>query len=281
MQSTTRLWILSTLSLSLLFFLLSCFAFIGIVGLFLPRFAAESIPLKVMLRHEVTEPQVKKILLYLQQKPYFRKIEYISSEEGLRKLGLDSSFLAIMDYNNPIPPSIDIYLAHEVVTTERIHQISEEIIQFEEVYEVNFPIVLIQSIEEKKGFFIQILGISIVVFLVIIFWLVYNTTRLHFHSRRLTIRTMQLVGASSGFIRRPFLFRAFFQGLIAGILADFILFLLLTYLDRYVIPLEPLMKQNEIHLLFWIIPLLSVGMNLIATAITINKYLYRSLDEIM
>jgi len=277
----TRLWILTTLSLGLLFFLLSAFAFIGIVGLSLPRFASESIPLKIMLRHEITQPQIEKMLQFLQQQPQFKRIEYISSEKGLQKLGLDSAFLAMMDYNNPIPPSIDAYLSYEAVTAEQIKQISDRLIQMEEVYEVHFPMVLIHNIEEKKAFFFQILGGSALVFLIVIFWLVYSTTRLHFHSRRLAIRTMQLIGASPQFIRRPFLFRAFFQGIVAGILADLLLFAILAYLDQHVIPLGPLMQQEEIHLLFWIIPILSVIMNLLATSITINKYLYRSLEEIM
>ena len=125
-----------------------------------------------------------------------------------------------------------------------------------------------------------VLGALILILLITVVILISNTIKLALFSQRFLIRSMQLVGATKGFIRRPFLWRAFLYGALGGIIASGIIFSLLEYGKNFIEGLQLLYDIELLALLFGSLILLGALMSWLSTYRSINKYLNMSLDEL-
>lgn len=124
------------------------------------------------------------------------------------------------------------------------------------------------------------MGALILILLVTVVILISNTIKLALFSQRFLIRSMQLVGATKGFIRRPFLWRAFLYGALGGVFSSAIIFSLLEYGKNFIEGLQLLYDIELLAMLFGSLILLGALMSWISTYRSINKYLNMSLDEL-
>lgn len=200
----------------------------------LSDFVKQNLTVRMMLSDEVTDPEGEILCQRLQTRPYISDLQYFTRDSVLsglhEELGTDpAEFVG----NNPFPPMIDFQLQADYANTDSLKWISQELQQNAQIAEVEFPENLIDSVNsalKKVGIALLVLAALL---LFISFTLINNTIQLSVFSRRFSIHTMKLVGASWSFIRWPFLRQAVGLGLLSGIIALVVLGAGVYFLFQY------------------------------------------------
>lgn len=184
----------------------------------------ENLTVTVMLKDSVTVNDAKLFCRSLYHRPYSRNIDYISQEEAQREqvkeLGSDpTEFLGF----NPFPATLEIQLKADYANRDSLKWITKEIKKDNRVSDIAYMEDLMDRVNANISRVSIILLVLAVLLTFVSFSLISNTVRLSVYARRFVIHTMKLVGASWGFIRRPFLKQAVGVGIIAAILANGVL----------------------------------------------------------
>ena len=180
----------------------------------------ESLSFSIMLDEGAKEADIRMLQKDMDAKQYVKSTEYISKDEAAAKLknDLGEDFVNFLGYN-PLSPSIDVYLYAKYTIPDSVSKIEKYVMEYPFVKEVYYQESLLYLINENvKKISLFILIISLFLFLIAL-TIINNTIRLSVYSKRFLIRTMQLVGATKSFIRRPFIVKSVFHGLIAGLIA--------------------------------------------------------------
>jgi len=208
------------LSISLVLFLL------GLLGLFLihsnqlSRYFKEQIPLSIYLKDSAKEVEINQLKQSLEMADYTKSATYVSKEEAaeqhMETIGED--YLEFLGYN-PLQNSIDVELLAEFVTSEQLKDIADEIRLKDFVAEVEYDELLVELFDKN----IKVISFWVLVFsgvfLIIAVLLINSSIRLSVYAKRFTIKTMQMVGATKHFIRRPFIWKNIRLGFIGSIIA--------------------------------------------------------------
>lgn len=277
--------VLFSITLSLL--MIGIFGVVMIQAKKLTTLIRENIEVQVFLSKNLQKDAIDQLLRQVENKPYvlIRKEEpvmhFTSKEEAaslfLEEVGED--FTQFLD-ENPLRDSFTFSISEEFQTSEGIATIVAELEAIPGVFEVTYMQDMVASINENLLKVSMIMGTLIVILLVTVVILISNTIKLALFSQRFLIRSMQLVGATKSFIRRPFLWRSFLYGGLAGILASGIIFGLMQYGKNFIEGLQLLYDAELLALLFGSLILLGASMSWISTFRSINKYLNMSLDDL-
>ena len=282
--STARFWnakITSTISISLVLVLLGITLLILFMGNGLSKYVKENMSFNVMLSTEVNDAEISSVRKSLDAQPFVKSSRFISKEEAkeqlIRDLGEDPEEL--LGYN-PTQDCIEIFLHSEYANNDSIALISGIIKSDNNVADLLYQHEAIDLINDNLSKVMTVLLILTAVLLFISFTLIRNTIRLSVYSKRFLINTMKLVGATSGFIRRPFVVNNIFTGIIAGIIADIIIFMMLTYFSSEYAELRPVISNTDIIIIFTAVILLGVIITSIATAFAVNRYVKMKSDQL-
>ena len=185
----------------------------------LSQWVKENLTVTVVLNDDVSVGDAKQFQQDLIHRPFSKEIHYISREQALKEqteaMGSDpSEFLGM----NPFPATLELQLNSDYANADSLVWISEELRKHPKVTDVAYQVDLMDSVNRNLAKLNILLLVLAVLLTFISFSLINNTVRLSVYSRRFLIHTMKLVGASWGFIRRPFMK----QGLLVGILAALI-----------------------------------------------------------
>ncbi|MDX2249298.1 MAG: permease-like cell division protein FtsX [Bacteroidia bacterium] len=279
-------YITSLLSISLVLFFLGLFIALVLFGGAFAQNAREAIVMKVFLHDGIRNEVLKDLEKRLGTMPFVREIRYVSKEEAgktmLEKTGEDVT--ALMDGVNPLLASFNVKLYPSYIQADSLIDIQEKLSQEKIVAEVAYPADMIINLNRN----IQIISlVFLTVGLILIgigFYLIFGTIRLAIYAERLTIRSMQLIGATQSFIRRPFLINGMTQGGLAGIIASALLIVSVVFLRRW---LESLQLGGSFSLGGTLIGLLAgivlfgLALGLSGSFFAVNKYLNRNLDELL
>lgn len=274
-------------STTLSLFIVGLFGVIVIQAKTLTTLIRENIEIQVFLNKNLTESQINSIGKALEAKPYVlikedkSGIKFISQEEAAKVFLEDTGedFSKFLD-DNPLRDSYTISIAEAYQTSEQIQQIVEEIKKTEGVFEVTYMADLVDSINQNLTKVAIVMGGFILILIFTVVMLINNTIKLALFSQRFLIRSMQLVGATRGFIRKPFLARAFFFGILAGLIASGLLFVIIEYTKANIDGFALLQDYNLLYFLFGALVLIGAILSLISTLQAVNKYLNMSLDEL-
>ena len=234
-----------------------------------------------MLNEEAKEADIRMLQKDMDAKPYVKSTEYISKDAAAAKLKKDlgEDFVNFLGYN-PLSPSIDVYLYARYTSPDSVSKIEKYVKGYTFVKEVYYQESLLYLINENvRKISLFILVVSLFLFLVAL-TIINNTIRLSVYSKRFLIRTMQLVGATKSFIRRPFLVKSVFHGLIAGLIAMTLLLGLLYMVEKEFFLLFTFQDTNLIFLLGAAIILIGIIINVISTFFSVNRYLGISEDKL-
>jgi len=268
-------------SISLVLFLLGLLGLVIINARELSNYFKESLSLSVMLKENSKEADIIMLQKDLAAKHYVKNTEYISKEQAAENLKADlgEDFLSFMGYN-PLLPSIDIFLFAEYTHPDSVLNIEKYILEYTLVEEVYFQESFLHLLNEnvrKISFFLLIFsGLLLFISLTII----NNTIRLSVYSRRFLINTMQLVGATRSFIRKPFLAKSVVHGVIAGLVSIILLLVILYFVEKEFYLLFTLQDVELLLYLFGGIIVSGIVINYISTFISVNKYLSISEDKL-
>ena len=267
-------FITSSISTTLVLLLLGMVVFFVLSTNNLSTYVRENIGITVLVSDDMKEPEALNFQKTLNEKTYVKESVYISKEQALKEqteaMGTDpAEFLGY----NPFTASIEIKLNAQYANSDSIAWIEKEILTNKKVMEVSYPQNLIDSVNrniQKVSFFL--LGLAALLSL-ISFALINNTIRLAIYSKRFLIHTMKLVGASWGFIRRPFLVRNVWIGVLAGVMADTILLGMAYMLVKYEPQLIEIITPNTLLIVMASVFIFGLAITFLCAYISINKYL--------
>lgn len=249
------------LSIALVLFLLGVLGILVINTQKLGNHFKEQIKVSIFLKDNAKQVEIDQLQQSLALASYTKEAVYVSKEDAaaMLKEEIEEDFLDFLGYN-PLKNAIDLNLKADFVNEEKLEEIVSEITQKSFVAEVNYdqPLVgLLDNNIKKISFWILILS----AFMTLIAVLLINASiRLALYSKRFIIKTMQMVGATKRFIRKPFLYTHIKLGIIGALLAIGALAGLLAYLD-YVFPGLGL-AQNPIELAVLALLILSLGIGI-------------------
>lgn len=212
------------ISTALVLILLGMVVFSVLTARNLSAYVKENLTVTMMLGEDMTNPEAHKLCVELKKKTYISHVTYISKEQALKEqtaaMGTDpSEFLG----TNPFVASIELQLAAQYANTDSLKWISKDLKQNTKVTDITWPQDLMDSVNHNLRRINLVLLVLAVLLTCVSFSLINNTVRLGIYARRFTIHTMKLVGASWGFIRRPFLCNAVGLGLLAAAIATAVL----------------------------------------------------------
>ncbi len=209
------------ISTSMVLILLGLVIFSVLLGRNLSSYVKENLVVSVMMEQGMTRPEVQQMCKRLRTRPYVNGLTFISKEQALKEashdLGTDPREFAGV---NPFQPSIEITTKADYANNDSLKWIAKELKNYPRVTEVTYQHDLIEQVNNSLAkISIGLLAVALLLTF-ISFSLINNTVRLGIYARRFSIHTMKLVGASWGFIRRPFVSRAIITGVLAAIVAD-------------------------------------------------------------
>lgn len=212
------------ISTALVLILLGMVVFSVLSARNLSAYVKENLTVTMMLGEDMTDPEARQLCKELYKRPYISHLTYISKEQALKEqteaMGTDpSEFLGV----NPFVASIELQLKAQYANTDSLKWIAGELKKDSKVTDITYPQDLMDSVNRNLNKINLVLLVLAVLLTCVSFSLINNTVKLGMYARRFTIHTMKLVGASWGFIRRPFLGNAVGIGLLAALLADGVL----------------------------------------------------------
>lgn len=215
-----RAFLSSVVSISLVLLLVGIASFLLVSQRSVSDYLKENMQVSVMMKREVGESTALKFKKSLDEEPFVRSSAYVSKEQGAKEMAqlLGDDFLGVFE-TAPIPISINLTLKPEYVSTDSLDVVKSRIEKATEVEEVIYQQSLVEALNSNLSKISLFLAVFIALLLFISFVLINNTVRLSVYSKRFSIHTMKMVGATRSFIRRPFILQSAFQGLFAALLA--------------------------------------------------------------
>lgn len=262
------------LSITFVLFLL------GVLGLFLingKKIAShfkEQIAMSIYLKDNAKDIEITQLQKKIQLDSATKSINFITKEEAAEKYIRDigEDFLEFLGYN-PLLNSIDINFNSDYVNTESLEKRKKEIESIDFVDEVVYDNPLVKLLDENIKKITLILLFITSVFVLIAVILINSSIRLSIYSKRFLIKTMQLVGATKSFVRKPFIWNHVRLGIISSIISLIALSIIIVQLDKYLPDLKILQEANELTFLFIGIISLGIGITALSTFFATQKYL--------
>lgn len=260
---------------------------LGVLGLIilhakkLSDHVKENIGFSIIMKEGIKEAEIIQLQKTLDATDYVKTTEYITKEKAAEDLtnDLGEDFISFLGYN-PLLPSIDLRFKAQYANLDSLQTIENKLLKNKNVKEVLYQKSLVNLINKNlRKISLILLGFSILL-LIIAIALINNTIRLSVYSKRFLIRTMQLVGATQRFIRKPFIFKSIMQGIYSAFIS--IVFLSgIIYFSRKELPeLIDLQDINIFLILFGTVILLGIFISSFSTFFAVKKYLKMNTDQL-
>ena len=272
----------SILSVAFVLFLFGIFGTLIMFSNNLSDYFKEQIKVAIELKDNTTEIERIQLQTFLKAEDFVKTLQYISKEDALASMQDNNGFEDVEDLvgQNPLYNSFDIYLKAEFATNEHISKISNSIKSFSCVKTVYYHDALVEGINETtKNIGLIILIISAFI-LIVTLTLINSTVRLSMYSQRFIIKNMQLVGAKSFFIIKPFLTKGLTNGFISGALASILMVLIIHYSQEMLPDLKLITDPTQLVILLGIIIFIGIFISTASTMIAVRKYLKMKLDDL-
>ena len=271
----------SIISITLVLFLMGLLGMILLHARILADYVKENIGFSIMIREGVREPAILQLKKTLDARDYVKSSEYIPRERAAEKLKaeLGEDFIGFLGYN-PLLPGIELRIKAAYTVPDSLRLIERQLMLRPEIKEIYYQKSLADAINSnlEKISLILLAFSAILLFIAIV--LIHNTIRLAVYSRRFMIRSMQLVGATEGFIRRPMLRRSILQGLISAFFALLMLMLLAYFALEEMPELADIQDPLALAALVALIILLGAVISWFSTWLAVRKYLRIRTDQL-
>ena len=271
----------TVISITLVLFMLGLLGLLLLNTKKLSDYAKENIGFSIMIKEGVKEAEIMAFLKRLDTEDYVKSTEYIPKEKAALELKkeLGEDFIGFLGYN-PLLPTIDLRLKAEYASLESVKKLEKKLLANPEVKEVFYQKDLLEMVNQNmERISLIILGFSAVLMIIAIA-LINNTIRLSVYSRRFVIRTMQLVGATRSFIRRPFIRNGIIDGFIGAIAAIGLLMLVIYFLFQEIPELIQMVDLRLYITLLVTILILGILISWFCTWMSVRRYLRMKTDEL-
>ena len=274
-------FITAGISTTMVLFLLGLVVFFVLTANNLSVYIRENIAFSAILDDGMKETSIIKMQESLNKKNYVKQTTYISKEQALKEqteaMGTDpTEFIG----HNPFNASIEIKLNAGYTNPDSIKWIEKELMANKNILEINYPQNLLDSVNKNlQKISLFLLGLAVLLSL-ISFSLINNTIRLTIYSKRFLIHTMKLVGASWGFIRKPFITRNLWIGILSGAVANAVLTALAYTAVKYEPELLVIISPENIMIVAASVMIFGIIITTLCAYISINKYLRMKISEL-
>ena len=276
--------VLFSVSLSLL--LLGVFSFFLLTSIQIKDLIQNNTEINIFLNKKVSDSQIGQIKRILYSKDYAlsndeNTLNYISKDEAAEDFSkeIGEDFVNFLG-NNPLRDLIILKINSKYFESHMLEQIEKDILSIPGVYEVDYSKEMIQNINDNvRNISIVFISIFITLFIISI-TLINNTLRIALFSQRFLIRSMQLVGATSNYILRPFITRGFFYGLISGIISSSLLYVLIFLTNKKITGFDMIINFEKLSIIFITLIITGITIVVFSTYNSVNKYLNSSLDDL-
>lgn len=273
--------LISVISIALVLFLLGLIFLIGLLGNQLSVYVKENISFSIVLKDNQKEADIKRMQTKLDALPFIKSTEYISKEQAAKELEEElgespDTFLGF----NPLQASIEVRLRSEYANPDSLQKIETAIRKYTSVSDLLYRKDMMEMVHNNMRRLSIILLALAAVLMAISFVLISNTIRLLIYSKRFLIHTMKLVGATPGFIRRPFIWYNVVSGIFASVLAILMLTGALYYLQSELDGFIRILDAQTLLVVFAAVVILGISLSIVATIFAVNKYLRMEGDRL-
>ncbi len=273
----------SVITLSLVLFLLGTIGVIAFQASRILRDLKENVNIIVELKNDVSQQEIKKLEGQIKTKKYLKpeSLTFIDKEAGAAFLKEDfGEDIILFGLENPLHHIFTMNLRANYMQSDSLEWVRNDLKNEVPVLDVYYQENVISAISRNVNrIFYFILGLTLILSIVV-FVIINHTVKLSLYANRLLIKKMQLVGASSRFIRRPYLLKSWLHGMISAVLATVLIILLATWVNQQLPELNLLNNLLDFTVLFIGILILGIGVNVISTYVTVNRYLNTSINEL-
>lgn len=259
----------------------------GIIGLEnVQKQAKESLQVDLFFKSELNNADIKQIEQELKTWDKFTDVFFVSPERAAEEFSgedqNDHQILSIFEGNNPLPATIGFKPKAEFATKDGLKKIKDELFKAypEQLDEVNYEESSVNAVNLGFKQFAFLFGIVALLLIIVAVAMINNTIRLALYSKRFTIKTMQLVGATHKYIRRPFLLQSIFQGVVSAIIGMGLLMTLFFALNNVLDSIEITFDLKGLMILFGSLLSIGIVITFVSTWFALNKFLRMKLDDL-
>lgn len=222
------------ISIAIVLFLVGIITTLSLVVWQTGNYVKENISFTVVINDSMPNSELQSLLNHVKNAPYTKSTKFISKDMALAELSneLGEDPQNLLGYN-PLSASIEVKASATYANSDSIFRIQKELAQFKDIDEFIYQKNMMNDVNHNLQITSAFLAAIALIMLLISIALINNTIRLQIYSKRFTINTMRMVGATSWFIRKPFLLRAVLNGFLAALITCVILFVILFYVQNY------------------------------------------------
>lgn len=273
-KKTKSVYVSTVISIALVLLMTGLLGLILVHAKNLSKYVKENIVINIIVNDNVSEGDVLALQKDIEKDPFVLQSQYISKEIAAKNLteDLGEDFVEYLGHN-PLLPSIDVYLKEQYANTDSISTFIDKVSKNSRIKEVIYQESLIDMVNKN----IRVIGIVVLAFtiilLIIAVALINNTIRLAIYSQRFLIKSMQLIGATKSFIRKPYILYGVVHGLIGALIAILLLLFTLQFAQKQVPELVFLRDWFEFLVIFVVVILLGILISGLSTYFAVTKYL--------
>jgi cell division transport system permease protein len=273
-KKTKTIYVSTVISIALVLLMTGLLGLILVHAKNLSNYVKENIVLNIIVNDGAKEVDILAFQKQIDGNPFVLKTQYVTKELAARNLTkeMGEDFVDFLGYN-PLLSSIDVYMKADYANNDSINAFTQQLNKNPLIKEVIYQKSLIDMVNQNiRGIGLVILAFAFIL-LIIAIALINNTIRLAIYSQRFLIKSMQLVGATKGFIRKPFMTYGLLHGLFAGLIAV-ILLLGILYLAQKQVP-EILLLRNWFEFGFVFVGVIGIGILIsgLSTYFAVSKFL--------
>lgn len=271
----------AVISITLVLFLLGLFGVLVMNAKMLSDYVKENLEVQVFINEDAEPKQINDLAKQLRANRNVKKLEYISEEEAVEILTADlgENFVDFLGYN-PLLASFTLTVDAQYANSDSLERVKKSLLKNPIVKEVFYQAGVLDLLNKNIQTIAAVVGVFSLLLLLITITLINNSIRLSLYSQRFLIKSMQLVGATSWFIKKPYLIKSLLMGLISVVISSLLLFAVVAAGDKQLPELAAL--RDEILTVYIGIGLLALGLfiSFLSTWIAINRYLRYKIDEL-
>jgi cell division transport system permease protein len=270
----------TTISIALVLLLLGLTVLTAFTGRGISAFVKENLTISVVISEGMDRSGTARLQAQLEKKRFVKSVHFVSKEEIKKQLiedlGRDPE--EVLGYN-PASDCFDVKLKPEYANPDSIKSVEADLRGQKLIKNVMYSADDLRMVNANLSRIGGGLLVLAVVLMVISFALIQNTIRLNIYSRRFLINTMRLVGATNGFIRRPFVSGMIISGIVAAVLSNFGILGLVYYFAQEYPDLLSIISINDLLIVFAVVLALGILLTLVATTFAVNRYLRMKTDK--
>jgi len=276
-------YVTTIISIMLVLFTLGFLGLILLQARSLSRYIKENIGFEIVIKKGVKDADIFRLQKMLDARNYVKSTEFITKNEAASRLKktLGNDFISFLgEENNPLLPSLEVRFNADWASPDSLRVIEKNVLKNSIVKEVYYHKSLVDVINKNiSRIGIILLAISLILIIISVA-LINNTIRLAIFAKRHTIKSMQLVGATNAFIRRPFVQRAVLHGALSALLALLLLSGVTTLLKENIPELQLLEDRFTMLMLYLSVLILGIAISAVSTWLAVTRYLKTGSDKL-